>query len=409
MRRTATIASSLAILVIFALADSARAGGLYLSEFGSSALGTASAGATAGTDDASTAIHNPAGMTRLDDHHLSVGAAPAASIVKFDPDSDTPVAGSKGGDQGGFLPIIGSQYVHKLSDRWRLGVGLLSFSGAALNPSDDWVGRNELTNITLTTLSIMPTIAYRVTDWLSIGGGPILSYGKLDLTLKAAFLNEPKIKLDDLDDFAVGGLVSVLFELSPKLRVGLSYQSKIEYDLDGDVKIPLGLTPNINLELPLAQVVRLGIHWDVTDRIALLLSGDWEDWSVAKELPISTGGGSAALPLKFKDTWKGSIGMHYRLDKEWLLQTGFTYDTSALNDKDRTVAIPVDRQTRLGFGAQYEWSDSLRVGMSFEWLNLGKNKVNTQFVKGDYSTNDIFFFGFNMNWKKLPWSGWGTF
>ncbi len=101
--------------------------------------------------------------------------------------------------------------------------------------------------------------------------------------------------------------------------------------------------------------------------------------------------------------------MHYRLNKEWLLQTGFTYDTSALNDKDRTVALPVDRQTRLGFGAQYDWSDSLQVGMSFEWLDLGKNKVNTQFVKGDYSTNDIFFFGFNMNWKKLPWSGWGTF
>jgi long-chain fatty acid transport protein len=409
MSRTATLAASLAILFIIALADSARAGGLYITEFGTSALGTANAGANAGTDDASTAIHNPAGMTRLDDHHLSMGAAPAAAIVKFDPDSDTPVAGTKGGDQGGFLPIMGSQYVHKLSDRWRLGIGMLSFSGAALDPSDDWVGRNETTYISLATISVMPTIAYRVTDWLSIGAGPLLSYGKMTLKLKAAVPGEPKIVLNKLDDFAVGGLVSALFELSPKLRVGLTYQSKIEYNLDGDIKLPLGLDPSINLDLPLAQLVRWGIHWDVTDRIALLLSGDWEDWSVAKSLPISTGGGSAAIPLKFKDTWKGSIGMHYRLNKEWLLQTGFTYDTSALNDKDRTVALPVDRQTRLGFGAQYDWSDSLRIGMSFEWLNLGKNKVNTQFVKGDYSTNDIFFFGFNMNWKKLPWSGWGTF
>jgi len=207
----------------------------------------------------------------------------------------------------------------------------------------------------------------------------------------------------------VGGAVAVLVELSPKLRVGLSYQSEIEYDLDGDIKLPLGITPSINLELPLAQAVRWGIHWDVTDRIALLLGGDWEDWSVAKSLAISIVGGSAAVPLKFKDTWKGSIGMHYRLNKEWLLQTGFTYDTSALNKKDRTVALPVDRQTRFGFGAQYDWSESLRVGLSFEWLDLGKNKVDDAFVKGDYSTNDIFFFGFNMNWKKLPWSGWGTF
>lgn len=409
MSRTATLAGSLVIVVLFTLADSARAGGLYISEFGTSVMGTASAGAPAGTDDASTAIHNPAGMTRLDDHHLSLGAAPAAAIVKFDPDSDTPVAGTDGGDQGGFLPIMGIQYVHKLSDRWRLGIGMLSFSGAVLDPSDDWVGRNELTFVGLTTLSVAPTIAYRVTDWLSVGAGPILSYGTFTLKLKAAVPGEPKIKLNKLDDFAVGWLVSALFELSPKLRVGLSYQSEIEYDLDGDIKLPLGLNPSINLELPLAQAVRWGIHWDVTDRVALLLSGDWEDWSVAKELPVSTGGRSAAVPLKFKDTWKGGIGVHYRLNKEWLLQTGFTYDTSALNDKDRTVALPVDRQTRLGFGAQYDWSESLTIGMSFEWVNAGKNKVNTRFVKGDYSTNDIFFFGFNMNWKKLPWSGWGTF
>ncbi len=141
MSRRITAALSLAILVLFTLVDSARPGGLYISEFGTSVMGTASAGAPAGTDDASTAIHNPAGMTRLDDHHLSLGAAPAAAIVKFDPDSDTPVAGTNGGDQGGFIPIMGSQYVHKLSDRWRLGVGMLSFSGAALDPSDDWVGR----------------------------------------------------------------------------------------------------------------------------------------------------------------------------------------------------------------------------------------------------------------------------
>jgi len=171
MSRTATLAASLAILFLFTLADSARAGGLYISEFGTSAMGTASAGALAGTDDASTAIHNPAGMTRLDDHHLSLGAAPAAAIVKFDPDSDTPVAGTDGGDQGGFLPIMGSQYVHKLSDRWRLGIGMLSFSGAVLDPSDDWVGRNENTFVGLTTISVFPTIAYRVTDWLSIGAG----------------------------------------------------------------------------------------------------------------------------------------------------------------------------------------------------------------------------------------------
>ena len=71
MSRRITAALSLAILAIFALAQPARSGGLYNSEFGTPTLGTASAGASAGTDGASTAIHNPATMTRLDEHQPS--------------------------------------------------------------------------------------------------------------------------------------------------------------------------------------------------------------------------------------------------------------------------------------------------------------------------------------------------
>ena len=65
MNRTATAAVGFALLGIFALVGTARAGGLYLTEFGTPSLGTAGAGAPAGTDDASTATHNPAAMTRL--------------------------------------------------------------------------------------------------------------------------------------------------------------------------------------------------------------------------------------------------------------------------------------------------------------------------------------------------------
>ena len=76
MGRRATAAVSLAVVGILGLADTTRAGGLYLSEFGTPTLGTASAGAPAGIDGAATAIHNPAAMTRLDEHQLAVGRPP---------------------------------------------------------------------------------------------------------------------------------------------------------------------------------------------------------------------------------------------------------------------------------------------------------------------------------------------
>jgi hypothetical protein len=52
----------------------AIAGGLYINEFGTSAMGTAGAGAHAYANDASTAFHNPAGMTRIEGRQLSAGA-----------------------------------------------------------------------------------------------------------------------------------------------------------------------------------------------------------------------------------------------------------------------------------------------------------------------------------------------
>jgi long-subunit fatty acid transport protein len=47
------------------LAGAASAGDLYTNEFATPSMGVASAGAQAAAEDASTAFHNPAGMTRL--------------------------------------------------------------------------------------------------------------------------------------------------------------------------------------------------------------------------------------------------------------------------------------------------------------------------------------------------------
>ncbi len=88
---------------------------------------------------------------------------------------------------------------------------------------------------------------------------------------------------------------------------------------------------------------------------------------------------------------------------------GFSYDTSALKKSDRTTAFPVDRQLRYAIGVQYDWSEFMRIGLSFVWIDLGNARVNTGFVKGEYEKYDVFLFGVNVNWKQLPWSGRGTF
>jgi long-chain fatty acid transport protein len=395
------------------LTDSAHAGGLYLSSFGDPSLGNASAGANAVANDASTAHTNPAGMTRLDDHGLLMGLAPGFSTNKFSADGNTPSGGGDGGDQGGFIPITSSSYVHKLSERWRLGMSLLSISGAALDPKDDWAGRFEMSEISLFSLTFLPTVAVRVTDWLSIGAGAAVTRGTLDLKVRTSLPGrEPTIWLKDMDDWAAAPVVSVLVEPMPELRFGVVYWGESDFELDGKVKLPSGLPASsvaLELNLPLARAVRASAYWDATDEIALMMNSGWEDWSTLKTLPVSGANISAALPLKYRDTWYIGAGVNFKVNDEWTVQTGFRYDSSALKDGDRTTALPSDRIWTLGIGGLYDFSEKLKIGLGFSWSDLGNAPVNNATVSGKYSSNDLFLFNVSFNWKKLPWSGRGTF
>jgi long-chain fatty acid transport protein len=246
-----------------------------------------------------------------------------------------------------------------------------------------------------------------------VGAGAAITYGRFDMKVRApaAAFGDPIIRLKNLDDWAVAPVASVLIEPCPDLRFGVVYQGESEFHLDGDAVIPVGsgIKPALELELPLAQAVRVSTYWDATDRIALVMSTGWEDWSTANSLPVSTAMGSAGIPLKFRDTWYLGLGSYYQLNDEWTLQSGFRYDSSALKDKNRTTALPVDRLWTLGVGGLYDYSEKLKIGLAFSWTNLGSAPVNNARVKGKYRRNDLFLFNVSLNWKKLPWSGRGTF
>jgi long-chain fatty acid transport protein len=396
-------------LVTFLAAGSARAGGLYLTTFGTPHMGTASAGAQAAADDPSTAFYNPAGMTRLDDHHALGGLAPGYATIEFKAEDDTPRGGGDGGQQGGFLPIMAGQYVHKLSDRWRLGFSLLSLSGAQLDPKNDWAGRNEVVDLSLLTLTMMPTVGVRLFDWLSIGGGAAITYGRLTykFRLPLDLLGEPRIRLTKLDDWKAAPIASVLIEPTPTLRLGVTYMGKTDFVLEGKAKLNKKRAHS-KLDLPLAQSVRASVFWDASDRLALMLSGGWEDWSVTETIPVSVGGQSGVVPLGFRDTWYLAGGVHYRVLDPLTLQLGLRYDSSALKDSDRTTAFPIDRVYTLGAGALYDWSETFRLGFSFVWTDLGKAPVDSKFTDGKYRKNDLFLFGVSLYFKKLPWSGMAT-
>ena len=414
-RRTRIVASWATFVLASLAATPAGAGGLYLSEFGTVDMGAAGSGELARAGDASTAIVNPAGMTYLDSHQFDFGLAPGYGVVRFDQDSDSRnFPDNNGGNQGGLVPVVSSAYVHKISDRLRAGLGIFSISGASLDPDNDWTGRNQVQSISLFTLTFQPTAALRVTDWLSLGAGPAITYATLDWKLSLPGPGETPVHFNSLHDWGVAAMVGAVVEPCQDVRVGVVYQSETKLTLDGNTKIGNASAPT-KIKLPLPHAVRMDVRWQATDALAFSAGWDWEDWSALQHTLIDLGPTDGSIKLGFKDTWKLRGGVHYRINEQWLAQTGVSYDSSALNTSDRTAALPIDEQWRWGIGGVYRWSESTNVGFGFEYLNLGRGSTNSQGpmgvegLHGHYKDNQIFFFMVNLNFAKLPWDGMASF
>jgi long-chain fatty acid transport protein len=351
-----TILSVVCTTFIFSSFTAAIGGGLYLNEFGTTAMGTAGAGSAAYANDASTAFHNPAGMTRIDGRQFSAGAGLIFGEVQFDPDADTPIDGGDGGDAMGLAPIVGSHYVHSVSDRFKLGMSAGAITGAALDYDNDWAGRYLNQEVSLMSFSLIPGAAYRINEKLSIGGNVNITYATLDLDVAIPNpepgASDGKAKVEDADDWDVGFNLSMLFELNEDTRLGVIYFSGIEPSFEGDAKItPVNLEADVGLDFTFPPMVRGSIYHRLNQKFALLGSLGWEKWSDFDEIPVSVGEGvEGGIPTNWDDTWHFSGGLHYMPNKKWMFMTGVTYDTSPVDKVDRTPDLPVDRQVRLALG-----------------------------------------------------------
>ncbi|RLA53285.1 MAG: hypothetical protein DRQ65_06215 [Gammaproteobacteria bacterium] len=388
-------------------ANQALAGGLWLNDWGDFAGGRASAGASAGTDDAATIIHNPAGSALIKGSQLFLSAGAFIPKAEFDVDESHPFVGDGDGGQAGLdAPGASFAYTNDLgSDKWSTGISFGGLSGAGLDYGNNWVGRYQSTEVELILLALAPSVAYKITDKLSVGVKAQYYYSSLDLKLRAPTslvtgAEDGRVKLDG-DDTGWGYNVGAIYEFSADTRVGITYQSKFDIKYGGDLKIkPAGLKASSDTELTMAATVRASLHHDLNDRLGLDFTVGWDNWSDMDNVlvAIDTGAG-AALEKNWEDTYHYAAGFQYKLNEDWDLTAGVAYDTNPVDSHDRTADLPVDRQVRYNAGARYALSDTLTLGGYVNYIDLGSAKIEAHLWSGEYSTNEVYSFSVFANWQ----------
>lgn len=403
----------------------AQGAGLWLYEFATPDMGTASAGRAALAKDASTASINPAGMTRLKRPQLLFGLQPFVVKSEFDPDAGTTIPGGDGGDAGDTFFAGSLSYAHPITERIWAGIGLGSYFGLGVKYDDSWAGRYFVQEGEFVTVGANPGVAFRVNDWLSVGAGFSVIYATLyqrsavNNSITDPGYPDGKIKVED-EDVGFGGNFGVLFELGERTRIGATYRSEVEFEFE-DVAELSGLGPNLNallsflgvigskvdLKMTLPQGVMVSGYHEFTDALALMANVGWQDWSEFGQTSVSlrsTTERNVTSDRNFDDTWHFALGAQYRVTEPVLLSLGFAYDTSPVDDTDRTPDMPLDRQIRYGAGIQYDLNDDMTVGAAYEFLDAGEAKINQTrpaagTLSGEYASNYIHFFNANLAWK----------
>jgi len=131
-------------------------------------------------DDPSLLAYNPAGITRLKGDWIGGG------LSYINPRGDA-VFHSAGGstwqhnsEAPGYVPNF--YYVHQQNNRLWWGIGLFTrFGNSTEYDGSTFLGRSNSYLAKISSLSLQPTIAYKLTDKISVAAGADIMYIALDL------------------------------------------------------------------------------------------------------------------------------------------------------------------------------------------------------------------------------------
>lgn len=361
------------------------ASGFALNEQSISAMGTSFAGRSSAADDASTVFGNPAGMARLKRDEVSVGAAVihAKSDIRHASGS-SPAGALAGSNDGDMVPDTGvpmGYYVKPLDEKVAFGIGVYAPFGLMTDYERSFQGRYQADKSYVRVITVQPTLSYRFNDQLSVGFGPTFNHIEGELTSSLFTpLGDGKVKVEG-DDTAVGFNAGVLYEFSPRTRVGVTYHSRVKYKLEGDTKVEapalIGIAGkyDANLDLTTPESVDMSITHELNDAWTLYAGSTWTRWSRFKEIRVENDASTLPANLStiveeqnWHDTWAHAVGLAYKVNKQWTLRTGIAVDQSPINNTDRSPRIPSGDRTIFSLGAGWSPNEDMTIDVAYSYL-----------------------------------------
>lgn len=405
----------------------AEAGGIMIYEAGHEGTGLANAGSAVMASDPSILMTNPAGISQLAGTQINFNAQLILGDVSFSRDNANTFGGNEGGNALKYLPGSSFFISHQLDERSSIGFGMYGNFGLALDYDDDWAGRYFAQESAIIGVSFQPTYAYKITEDLSVGLGPrfMLGYFRTEVAVNNNVLGlgnaeDGQLRYKDTD-WGTGANVGVLYNLNERTKLGLAWTSKIKLKFEDKPELKKITNPllrlalnrldaaQLNVDMNVPQTVTTSVSYQLDPQWTLLGSLGWQDWSdfgkVGVEVDTDLGSTARTAQRQYKDTWHASIGAQHQINPKLRWNVGLGYDSSAVDDKDRTVDNPMNEAWRLATGVSYALQDDVDVHMSYTLIYLGDMDVQQTkarsggSVSGEYKNAALHVLGGGVVWR----------
>ena len=396
------------IFILFYLQTSYATNGLNQIGFGTESVGMGGAD-IAVARDTSALNTNPAGLSQITNNLIDInGAIVYTKNIKHKDQFGNDVNNTAD------LPLLGSigyakQYSpHKLT----FGIGMFAQGGTGgeydnLNTA---FGTTDNLSVELRILRIIPGVAWKASDSISLGLSLIGTYADLSQEVfpNTSFNNTTTpsqsffgYRLSDMNDFNIGLKLGSMFEINDSVKIGVVYTSKVKLELKGQMdvnlsSIGLGNVTYANTTLKgidQPEELGIGISFLPTKKTLFSVELNWINWSDAiskSTVEASKPNNSAAIPsLKlvtdhdWRDQYVVAVGAAYQWSENTILRAGYNYGRNPIPNETLNPLLNNITEQHLTFGFGHTLNDEWRFDGAFKW----------HFYTEETYTNPNLFFG----------------
>lgn len=301
-----------------------------------------------------------------------------------------------------YFPTI--HFVSEKAGNTRLGLSITAPGGL----SKRWKSqpaRSVADEFTLEVIEVNPSVAFFLSENVSLAlgfrivhsEGVVRSIGPVSRDMQG-------------DSMDYGFNLALAYKPTKELEMGFTYRSKVDLTETGTAQLDYGTTQMYDgyaeLSVPLPAIAAAAVAYTFPTKTTVEFVFERNFWSTYKSLDFGYETNIGALASYFDDpkvkNWKDSntirIGVTQEFDKLTLMG-GFVYDESPAPEATVGFELPDSDSTSVSFGARYQITDALDIGLSALYSFRDERKVSNSDLDGEFSNADVYLISTGIGYK----------